>query len=168
MENANGLFSLKCVCGQVFKPEINNNCPNCNLSRTQHKEVILDINQFLDRVYSLEVADKRADAIDVIFDVFFNLWDNYDIMNSVLDTIDPSKLSGGSMCSVLTNTFKYSEQVPNHKVFFQKVCAEYIKRGKTEQEIKRTLSGLEGAGNHWETMEQLGATGWIWGPNPNK
>lgn len=161
MENSDGLFTIKCKCETVFSPEITRECPSCNLISG---DLILDIDKFYDKIYGL----GKTDAIDVIFDVFHNLWNRYDIMNDILEKADTSKMSGGVMCSFLTNTFKYSEQVPNHKVFFQKVHDEYVKRGETPERIKRILVGLEGAGNHWETMEKLGATGWIWGPNPNK
>lgn len=165
MENSDGLFTVICDCGSVFSPEVNKTCPKCSNSLGK---LVLDIDKFLIKVTSFEAEDRKEDAIDMIFDVFFNLWNKYDIMNSILDKIDVSKLSGGSLCSILTNTFKYSEQIPNHVIFFQKVSDEYIRRGKTPEQVKKILVGLQGAGNHWEYMEQLGATGYIWGPNPNK
>lgn len=165
--NDDGLFRLVCACEMIYAPESYDNCPACGAGRPAHKEMLLDIDKFYERVFSLQ--DKNVDsAMDVIMDVFSNLWDKYDLMDKILEKGEVSKMTGSVMCGILTNTFKYSEQVPNHKIFFQKVCDEYTKRGATPEKIRRTLSGLEGDDNYWESMGKLGATGLIWGPNPNK
>ncbi len=160
---SDGLFTVQCECGIDFPAE-NLKC-SCGLTKGPLQ---LDVDRFLDKVY--DVSSTMYDvqlAVDLVFEVFWQLYDKYDIMNQILEKTDPSKIDIGTSISILTNTFKYSKQIPNHKIFFNKVYQDMLRRGKTKEESKTTLKGLEGVGDFWKRMEMYGATdSLIFGPRP--
>ena len=164
MENSDEFFTLVCVCDTEFCPADTKTCPTC--PSFQGKGMKFNVDGFLDKVYELHAQGKRADSLDVIYDAFFNFWDRFDIMTEVLQKADLSKMGSSAMLSILTNTFKYSSRLPEHTVFLQKVANEYAQRGKSVQEIKELLQGLEGDKGFWEGMAELGATGIMWGSKP--
>lgn len=168
MENSSDFFIFTCECNTEYSPAQTKTCPVCSKSHVSHKELKFDTQGFLERVLRFQ-NEKRTDcALDLILDAFHNFWNKYDLMTDILQRIDVKNFKNGILVGFLMCTFKFSESLPEHAIFFKKVYDEYLSRGKTPEEAKRLFQGLEGAGNFWERMESYGATGMIWGPKPGE
>lgn len=164
MNNTDGLFTVVCKCGQIFAAEVG----QCVCGK-KTGDLKLNIPEMLNRVYnSDEESDTTDDAISLVIEVFWNLFDCYDIMNDVLLQADVSKLNKSLLVTFMAQTFKYSEQVPAHTEFCNRVIVRMRELGSTEEQIKRSTSGLLGAGKYWEDMKMFGAPTWLSGPNPEK
>jgi hypothetical protein len=161
-EPSDGLFTVKCdSCKTVFPAEAGK-CP-CGAAKGTLQ---LDIDKMFNRIYELVDQKKKAEAIDVVFDVFWQLHDKFDMMNDILSKADVMKLDISLMVCLLTQTFKYDKQVPNHVVFCKRVEDRARELGESEERISRLLQGLRGSGEYWKDMEALGAPAWLSGPKP--
>lgn len=160
MEPSDGLFTVKCECGIEFPAEAG----ECSCGKKKG-ELKLDIDQFLNRVY--ETQEKKLDeAMDLVFEVFWQLYDKFDIMNDILARADVSKLNSTMMVGFLSQTFRYDMHVPNHVNFCQRVEDRLRELGEPETRVSSLLKGLRGSGKYWEDMKVLGAPGWLTGPKP--
>lgn len=159
---SNGLFTVECdSCHETFPAEAG----KCACGAVKGK-LNLDIDKMFNRVYELVAEDKDADAIDVIFDAFWQLYDKFDIMNEIMGKADVTKLNTSMMVAMLSQTFKYDKQVPNHVVFCKRVEDRMRELGESEERISRLLQGLRGSGEYWKNMEAYGAPAWLSGPKP--
>lgn len=159
---SDGLFTVKCDCGETFRPEDE----GVVVYHKDHKhELLLDVEKMLERAYNAESRDK---AIDVIFDVYYHLYNRFDLMNEILKNIDVNKLDGGMICSILTQTFRYIPQVPEHMVFYEKCKIRLKDLGYPDDRIKKVLDGFDNVGDYWENAAALGIPEWLTGPNPNR
>lgn len=159
---AAGLFTVDCECGTTFVVE-DIVCPSCKRMKGKLK---LNIEEMLNRVYDLYIQDKDDRAMDVIFDVFWNLYNNFDIMNDILTKVDLTKIDEGLMLGFMTNTFKYSNQVSAYTEFCARVIARMRKIGRSEKDIHAMTQGLFDATDFWKDMDALGAPEWLTGPRP--
>ena len=165
------LFKLKCECDTVFDPDDNEKCPACQKSRVHHKELIFDIDKFLDMTYDLYANDKRQDAIDLVMDSFDNLYLNFNIMNDIEAKIDVSKIDGAIMCSILMMTFKYADKLPNHILLCDRISDRLREIGPpeyTEERIHNLIDRFRATGDYWKRMEGYGAPEWLTGPKPKE
>lgn len=164
-EPSDGLFTIKCECGVIYRAENR----KCTCEKTQG-ELNFNVPRFLTRLYALsdegEKSGKTDKGIDLIFDVFFNLHDRFDIMNEILGQVDVNKLTSSPLYSMMSRTFKYSPQIPNHIGFVDRVEARYRELGMDEKRIHNLVDKMRGPGDYWKTMETLGAPIWISGPKP--
>lgn len=129
-------------------------------------ELHLDIDKMLNRVYELTAANKIDRAIDVVFDVFWQLHDKFEIMNSILDKANLSKLDSNLIVGFLVQTFKYIEQVPNHFSFADKAQTRLLELGFSEMSAKKLLLPYRDTGDFWINMEAYGAPESLTGPKP--
>lgn len=102
----------------------------------------------LERLYS--ISHSRAKALDFIFDIYWHLYDKYEIMNEILDKVDISKLDGSLLCGFMSQTFKYSEQVPNHIEFCRKSEIRLKELNYSEKEINEIMHMYSNAGDYWK------------------
>ena len=160
MQLSDGLFTVKCDCGIEFPAEAGT-CP-CGKKKG---DLQLDIDQFLDRVYKT-IEKNDHEAMDLVFDVFWQLYDKFNIMNDILAKVDVSKLNPTLMVGFLSQTFRYDMHIPNHEKFCQRVEFRLRELGEPEKRITSLLQGLRGSGKYWEHMNSLGAPAWLTGPKP--
>jgi hypothetical protein len=105
--------------------------------------------------------------MDVVFDVYWNLYDKFDIMNNILAKADVSKLDGGLLVGFMTQTFKYIKQVPNHVPFCDRAAARMKEMGYDDKRIHDLVDRYRETGNYWESMKAYGAPEWLSGPKPH-
>lgn len=169
MEGSEGLFQLTCQCDNVYAPELGK-CPACEKDTRFQKTLGLDYQKFFDKMIALEAEDKDADAMDVLFDVFFNLWDRYDIMDNIIKDIPLDKVSTTLMVGCLSNTFKYADKLPNYLDFCDRAFAQMRELGKPEDEIQSYIRDFRDVDvkKHWDDMKTLGVSfpNLIFGPGP--
>lgn len=169
MEGSEGLFLLTCVCDNVYDPELRK-CPSCDKDTRHQKSLELDYQKFFDKVCALHEAGKKADSMDVLFDVFFNLWNRYDIMDKILVGIPLDRIGGGLMVGCMSNTFKYKDHLPNFVDFCNRVAARMREMGKDEKEIESYMRDFRDVDTkkHWADMKALGVQfpNMIFGPGP--
>lgn len=159
-----GLFTVDCEsCGKSFPAE-NGKC-ECGLDKGK---LNLDIDKMLNRVYDLYANNKHARAMDVVFDVYWNLYDKFEIMNDILAKVDESKLDDGLLLGFLVQTFKYIKQVPNHVPFCDRVAARMKEMGYDDEKIHKLVDRYRETGNYWERMKGYGAPDWLSGPKPKE
>jgi len=159
---SDGLFIVECEgCKSVFPAE-NGKC-FCGLIKGK---LLLDIDKMLDRVYNLHASDKDDAALDVVFDVFWQLHAKFDIMNNILSKVDLTKIDESIMVGFMVQTFKYSKQVPEHTAFCNKVAARMKEIGRSDEDIHDIVDNYVDAGDYWESMKTLGAPEWLTGPKP--
>jgi hypothetical protein len=159
---SDGLFTVKCDCGVEFPAE-NGKCSCGN----KGGELRLDVDQFLNRVYSLQKRKKdEGEGLDLVFDVFWQLYDRFDIMNDILAKLDVTQIDTTLMVGFITQTFKYDKQVTNHAGLCDRIEARLRELGESEERIARLVTGRRTAGNYWDNMKAFGAPGWLSGPKP--
>lgn len=160
-----GLFTVVCECQTIFPAEAGI-CPSCQQTKGKLQ---LNIPKFLDRVYSLIEDENKSNAraLDVVFDVFWNLHARYDIMNDILGQVDINRLNETLMVGFLVQTFKYIDQVPNHLVFCDHAEARMRELGVSEKDIQELVGNYRETGDYWKNMKALGAPEWLTGPKPN-
>lgn len=153
-----GLFTVDCeYCSKTFAIE-DAYCV-CGFSKG---EIQLNIELFLERVYSLASDDFLA--MDLIFYVYYHLYDKFDVMNDVLSKIDTSKLNDVLLIGFMTHTFKYINKVPNHVIFCDKAAVRMKEMGHDDDLIHKLVDRYRKTGNYWERMEAYGAPIWLSGP----
>jgi len=162
------LFKLTCECETIYDPESNVDCPNCHKAHMCHKELTLDIDKFLSIIYELNSDNKPDAAMDLIFDVYFNLHDRFDIMNIIVEKIDVKKINLSLMIGFLVQTFKYIKQVPAHSLLCDRVAHRALEIGEPEERIHKLVDKYRTTGNYWEDMKMFGAPEIITGPKPNE
>lgn len=157
-----GLFTVECeACKTVFPAE-NGKC-SCGLAKGK---LMLDIDKMLGSIYELQTQDKSRQALDIIFDVFWQLHTKFDLMNEILTKADVTKLDETLMVGFMVQTFKYIKQVPAHLDFCNRAEAQLRVVGLTEEEIHEVVDNYRDAGDYWENMKMLGAPEWLTGPKP--
>ncbi len=162
-KSSDGLFTVTCdVCRGLFPAE--NGACECGVNKG---ELNLDIDKMLNRVYELVAANKIDPAIDIVFDVFWQLYNKFDIMNNILDKVNMSKLDSNLLVAFLTQTFKYAEQISNHNIFCDKAANRLREMGYDEDKIHRLVDDFRSAGNYWNNMSALGAPESLTGPKPH-
>jgi hypothetical protein len=160
---SDGLFMVDCnVCHKLFAAE--NKLCECGSSKG---ELYLDIDKMLNRVYDLNASNKIDDSIDVVFDVFWQLHDKFETMNSILDKVDLSKIDSNLIVGFLVQTFKYIENISNHLPFCDRAEARLLELGFSEPAAKKLLLPYRDTGSFWINMEKYGAPEWLTGPKPN-
>jgi hypothetical protein len=158
---SDGLFTIECnTCKSVFKAE-DKACACGNVEG----DLKLDIDQMLNRIYDLHAAGKQSASIDVVFDVYWNLYKRFDIMNEILSKTDVSKLDGGLLVSFLAQTFKYIDQVPAHIDFCDRAAARMKDMGYDDKRIHDLVDRYRETGDYWKKMEGIPA--WLSGPKPD-
>jgi len=163
IDPSGGLFTVDCECGTTFVVE-DIVCPSCHKMKGTLK---LHIPKFLTRVYTFSEEDQDDDALDVIFDVFWNLHNKFDIMNDILGQLDFNKLNENLMVGLMTQTFKYAQQVPNHKILCDKSEARMREQGADDKLIHDLVDPYRvDAEKYWKDMEAFGAPEWLTGPKP--
>lgn len=146
---SDGLFTVNCdTCHTVFPAEQE----TCSCGQRSGK-LLFDVDKALDRIYTLSAADKKIQAVDTILDIFYHLTWQWDFMNELLTKADVSRMNTSCMVSILSSTFKYSEQVSSHTDFLQRVEVRLRETGESEERIESLVRGLRGAGNYWERMK---------------
>lgn len=157
-----GLFTVVCDdCQNVFPAE-DGKC-TCGLAKGKLQ---LDIDKMLNRVYDKHVQGKEAGAIDVIFEVFWQLHNKWDIMNEILIKADVSKLDGSLLVGFMVQTFKYIKQVPAHLDFCDRAAARMKEMGYDDERIHDLVDNYRETGDYWESMKAYGAPEWLSGPKP--
>lgn len=161
---SDGLFTVICeACKNVFPAE-DRKC-SCGLSKGELK---LDIDKMLSRIYEKQASGKKADGIDVVFDVFWQLHAKFDLMNEILTKVDVSKLEGGVLVSFMVQTFKYIKQVPAHLDFCDRAAARMKEMGYDDKRIHDLVDRYRETGDYWENMKAYGAPEWLSGPKPSE
>lgn len=159
---SDGLFTVTCeACKNVFPAE-DRKC-SCGLSKGELK---LDIDKMLNRIYEQVANDAKRDGVDVVFDVFWNLYAKWDVMNEILTKADVSKLNENLMVAFMVQTFKYIKEVPAHLDFCDRSEIRMKELGLTDKEIKDLVGNYRETGNYWESMKAYGAPEWLSGPKP--
>jgi len=165
MENSDGLFQLTCVCDNTYAPELGK-CPACGKNTMHQKALELDYQKFFDRLTTLD----KSDAMDVLYDVFFNLWNRYDIMDKILTDIPLDKIPTSLMVGCMSNTFKYKDKLPNFVDFCNRVFTRMRELGKPEKDIESYAKSFRDVDvkRHWEDMKALGVSfpSMMFGPGP--
>ncbi len=161
---SDGLFTVDCNdCHKIFPAE--NKLCECGSGKGK---LHLDIDKMLNRVYELNAANKIDDSIDIVFDVFWQLHNEFEIMNSILDKADVSRLDSHLIVGFLVQTFKYIEDIPGHLPFCDRAETRLLELGFSENEAKRLLLTYRDTGAFWINMENYGAPEFLTGPKPNK
>lgn len=159
--SSNGLFTVDCDCGKTFPAE-DGKC-SCGLSKGK---LHLDIDKMLEKIYQYHADGKQDSAMDVVFDVYWQLYNMFDVMNDILAKVDVSKLDGAILVGFMTQTFKYIKQVPNHLDFCDRVAARMRELGYDDKRIHDLVDRSRTTGSYWEDMKTLGAPEWLSGPKP--
>lgn len=162
--DADFLFTIICQCDNSYAAELEK-CPNCQLSIREKKNLLFDIPIFLDKIYTHQQLDKQ-DTVDLVFDVYYHLYNRFDLMIEIYNQIDITKISSTLMVSFLCQTFKYIKQVPNHLIFLEQAKNQLRKNGDSEERINKLFMGFGSDNKYWESMEKLGAPAWLTGPKP--
>lgn len=161
-DSSPGLFTVKCnACSKTFPAEAGQ-C-ECGSSKG---ELILDIDKMLESIYSFHSQDKVDEALDIIFDVYWNLYNKFDIMNDILAKIDVTKIGNSIIVGFLMQTFKYIKQVPNHLPFCDRAAAQMKAMGADDKKIHDLVDNYRKTGDYWKAMEAYGAPTFISGPKP--
>lgn len=157
-----GLFTVECDGCKTIFPAENRKC-SCGATKGQLK---LDVPLFLERVYScVEDEDSpNADGLDIVFDVFWNLYDKWDIMNDIMGQADVNRLNETLLVGFMVQTFKYIKQVPNHLIFLDKAVVRMRELGVEEKRIKELVDRYRDTGDYWKNM--AGVPSWLSGPRP--
>jgi hypothetical protein len=159
---SDGLFTVTCeTCHNVFPAE--DRACSCGQSKGELK---LDIDKMLNRIYEKKESGRKADGIDVIFDVFWNLHAKWDMMNEILTKADVSRLNESLMVAFMVQTFKYIKKVPAHLEFCDRAAARMKELGLSDKEIEDLVGNYRETGNFWDSMKELGAPEWLSGPKP--
>lgn len=161
---SDGLFTIICKCGCIFPAE-DGKCSSCQETLG---DLCLDVDKMLNRIYELNSTGKPISAIDVVCDVYWHLFDKFDIMNNILEKVDVNKLAPSVLTAFLMQTFKYIKQVPNHLIFCDRVEAKLREDGESEKRINNLTARYRTTGDYWESMEQFGAPIWLSGPKPKE
>lgn len=157
-----GLFTVTCDgCQKIFAAE-DGKC-SCGLVKGKLQ---IDIDKMLNRIYDLHAVDKDSHALDVVFDVFWQLHTKFDIMSEILSKVDLTKIDEGIMVGFMVQTFKYSKQVTSHVEFCHKVAARMREIGRSEEDIHDLVDNYLDVGDYWESMKAYGAPEWLSGPKP--
>lgn len=164
MERGNEFFVLDCECGVGYTPIDSDKCPVCDERKV--KDIYLNVDGFLERVYLRVSEDKDDVALDIVFGVFWNLWDKFQIHNEILTKADVNRLSEVLMVGLMTQTFKYIKQVPAHLDFCDRSAKRMAELGMDEKRIHDLVDRYRETGDYWKNMKVLGATGIMWGPRP--
>ncbi len=159
---SDGLFTIKCQCGQTFPAE-----KGACFCGEKKGDLTLDVDGFLNRVYYFMKEDSADEAADVVYDVFFNLYTHFDIMNEIMEKADVNKLDSHLMLTFMVQTFKYIKQVPNHLDFCDRAAARMKELNFDDKRIHDLVDRYRTTGNYWEDMRALGAPGWLSGPKPD-
>ncbi len=169
MENSEGLFALTCECDTIYAPELKK-CPSCGKGTQFQKHLELKYDLFFEKVYSLLENKKRADGIDLVYDVFFELYNRFDIMNDILSKIDTSKLTGGVLVSLMSQTFKYRHDIPAHTDYCNRAAVRLRELGSSEKEIDRYMKDFRDVDvkRFWGDMAAYGAPNGLFGVGPGK
>lgn len=157
-----GLFIVECESRKSVFPAENGKC-FCGLAKGK---LLLDIDKMLSRVYDYHTADEDDRALDVVFDVFWQLHTKFDVMSDILSKVDMTKIDEGIMVAFMVQTFKYSKQVSSHVEFCNRVAARMREIGRTEEDIHDLVDNYLDAGDYWESMKVYGAPEWLSGPKP--
>lgn len=159
-----GLFTVECDGCKTIFPAENRKC-SCGAVKG---ELRLDVPKFLERVYSLveDESKSNARALDVVFDVFFNLYDKWDIMNDIMGQADVKRLNESLMVGFMVQTFKYIKRVPNHLTFCDKSAVRMKELGLDDKRIHDLVDRYRETGDYWKNMSSLGAPSWLTGPKP--
>ena len=169
MENSNGLFQLTCVCDNVYAPELGK-CPSCGKGTMHQKKLELDYQKFFDKMIALQEAGKKSGAMDVLMDVFWQLWSRYDIMDKILTDLPLDKVHNSIMIGCMSNTFKYKPQLPNFVDFCNRSFDVMRSRGKDEKELETYRIQFRDVDvkKHWENMKAFGVQfpNALFGPGP--
>ncbi len=161
---SDGLFTVACDnCKNVFPAE-DGKC-SCGAVKGELK---LDIPQFLNRVYSLVEDESKPNAagLDVVFDVFWQLYNKWDIMNDIMGQVDVNRLNETLMVGFMVQTFKYIKVVPNHLTFCDKAAVRMKELGLDDKRIHDLVDRYRETGDYWESMKAYGAPEWLSGPKP--
>jgi hypothetical protein len=162
------MFTMKCNCGIVYNPkETNDKCSDCKLHFAGNANMCFDTDSFINKIYDMCNDSSCKENIAIfIFDTYWNLYNRFDVMDDIALKLDPAKMSIQSMICILSSTFKYADQVKNHKIFYDKVKLQMINLNESEERITKLLKGLDFAGNYWDDMKKYGAPEWLSGPIP--
>lgn len=156
------LFTIECEsCKDIFYAE-DGKCL-CGLSKGKLQ---LDVDGFLNKVYDLHVQNEDDRALDVVFDVFWQLYDKYDIMSDILGKVDMLKIDEGLMVGFMVQTFKYVKKVPNHPVFCDRAAARMRELGADDKRVHDLVDHYRETGNYWENMRAYGVQGGFMGGPP--
>lgn len=161
---SDGLFTVECDSCKTCFPAENMGC-SCGAKKG---ELRLDVPGFLNKVYSLVEPETKSNAraLDVVFDVFWNLYSRWDIMNDIMGQVDVNRLNESLMVGFMVQTFKYIKQVPNHLVFLDKAVVRMRELGVEEDRIHELVDRYRETGDYWKNMDSLGAPAWLTGPKP--
>lgn len=166
MSDKYGLYTLVCECDTSYDPEQNTDCPGCHKAFMFHKDFLFDTDKFLNLVASFKDNDDHA--MDIIFDVYYQLHDKFHIMNDICNKIDVNKYDLSILIGFTVQTFKYSDQVLGHELLCNRIAQKMRDDGEPEERITDLIGNYRQAGNYWKEMKMLGAPEWLSGPNPNK
>lgn len=155
-----GLFTVQCDGCKAIFPAENRKC-SCGATKGELK---LDVDKMLNRIYDKHAQGKEAGAIDVIFDVFWNLHTKWDFMNEILTKADVSKLDGSLLVGFMVQTFKYIKQVPAHLDFCDRAAARMKEMGYDDKRIHDLVDRYRETGDYWKNM--AGVPTWLSGPRP--
>lgn len=101
----------------------------------------MNINKFLESIYSLIAQAKIDEALDTIFGFFNDLRDQFSIMNEILIKLDVDKLNEDILVGFLVQTFKYVAKVPEHLSFCDRAELRLTQLGLSNKEAQN-LVGL--------------------------
>lgn len=163
-EPSAGLFTVECDSCKTAFPAENRKC-SCGAVKGELK---LNVPLFLERVYSrVEDEDSpNAAGLDIVFDVFWNLYDKWDIMNDIMGQADVNRLNETLMVGFMVQTFKYIAKVPNHLTFCDKAAVRMKELGLDDKRIHDLVDRYRDTGDYWKNMKTYGAPTWLTGPKP--
>lgn len=155
--NDEELFKTICECDFIYLSKLQK-CPKCEKSIRFQKDIIFDYSKFFE--YVIELQNKTNKCIDLIMDVFFNLWDRFDIMNNILKDFPINQSSTSMLISVMMNTFKYSNKIPVYLEFCDKSFDRMKGLGVSEEQIskyKKQYRDID-LDKYWGDLKTLGVT----------
>lgn len=167
MEGSDGLFQLTCQCDNVYAPELGK-CPACDLGTPHQKAMNFDYNKFFERIIGFQDQGKKADALDVLFDVFWQLHSRFDVMDKICSDIPVNRITGTLIVGVMSNCFKYKHKLPNFVDFCNRSAARLRELGMAENEISHYMRDFRDVDikKHWGDMAALGAPNGLFGVGP--
>lgn len=106
------------------------------------------MKEFLDNLYK-RCASSGADGIDQLFEVVPTLLGDrrFDLVDTVLATIDLSRVHTSTMYALINITSSYIHQLPHYRDIYKKIREEFARRGESSKHIKDLFDKYE---NGWE------------------
>lgn len=106
------------------------------------------MKEFLDNLYK-QCASSRSAGVDELFSVIPELLNErkFEFVDFILRDMDLSRVHTSTMYSTIHLVCNYIDQLPEYRIFYQKVREEYARRGESSDRISKLFDKYKDGGN---------------------